>query len=84
MTTTTANTRTCSREDRERTGHVLLHDDLGLLTLRRLRPWHRMLARCAAARLDRKLAAGTSPLYHEARGDDLDDIIDKVMRALTL
>jgi hypothetical protein len=61
MMTTTANTRTYSRADRERTGHVLLHDDLGLLTLRRLRPWHRMLARCAAARLDRKLAAGASP-----------------------
>jgi hypothetical protein len=41
--------------------HVLLHDDLGFLRLRRLRPWHRMLARAAAARLDRELAAGASP-----------------------
>lgn len=41
--------------------HVLLHDDLGRLTLRRLRPWHRALARCRAARLDRELAAGMSP-----------------------
>jgi hypothetical protein len=40
---------------------VLLHDDLGVLTLRRLRPWHRVAARCAAARLDRELAAGASP-----------------------
>jgi len=29
--------------------------------LRRLRPWHRVLARCAASRLDRELAAGASP-----------------------
>lgn len=41
--------------------HVLLDDDLGRLTLRRLRPWHRMLARSRAARLDRELARGTSP-----------------------
>jgi hypothetical protein len=41
--------------------HVLLRDDRGRLTLRRLRPWHRLLARCAAAMLDRELAAGTSP-----------------------
>jgi len=41
--------------------HVLLHDDLGRLTLRRLRPWHRVLARSRAARLDRELAAGMSP-----------------------
>ena len=40
---------------------VLLHDDLGRLTLRRLRPWHRVLARTRAARLDRELAGGTSP-----------------------
>jgi hypothetical protein len=26
---------------------------------------------------------GTGPLYHDAHGDDLPDIIDKVMRALT-
>jgi hypothetical protein len=45
----------------ERTRHVLLSDDLGRLALRRLRPWHRLLARCAATRLDRQLAAGASP-----------------------
>jgi len=47
--------------DRGRQRHVLLRDDLGRLTLRRLRPWHRMLAHCRAARLDRELAAGASP-----------------------
>lgn len=41
--------------------HVLLDDDLGRLTLRRLRPWHRLLARSRAARLDRELADGASP-----------------------
>ena len=41
--------------------HVLLHDDLGRLTLGRLQPWHRVLARSRAARLDRELAAGMSP-----------------------
>jgi len=41
--------------------YVLLDDDLGRLALRRLRPWHRMLARSRAARLDRELADGTSP-----------------------
>ena len=41
--------------------HVLLDDDLGALTLRRLRPWHRMLARGLAARLDRQLADGVPP-----------------------
>jgi hypothetical protein len=40
---------------------VLLDDDLGRLTLRRLRPWHRVLARSRAARLDRELADGASP-----------------------
>lgn len=41
--------------------HVLLDDELGRLTLRRLRPWHRMLARSLAARLDRRLADGAPP-----------------------
>ena len=41
--------------------HVLLDDDLGSLTLRRLRPWHRMMASGRAARLDGELAEGTSP-----------------------
>jgi hypothetical protein len=41
--------------------HVLLDDDRGQLTVGRLRPWHRILARSLAARLDRELAAGASP-----------------------
>jgi hypothetical protein len=41
--------------------HVLLEDDLGRLTLRRLRPWDRVVARCLAARLDRELARGARP-----------------------
>jgi hypothetical protein len=40
---------------------VLLHDDLGRLTLRQLRPWHRVLARSRAPWLDRELADGMSP-----------------------
>jgi hypothetical protein len=40
---------------------VLLDDDLGRLTLRRLRPWHRLLAHCLSARLDRDLAEGVRP-----------------------
>lgn len=40
---------------------VLLDDDRGRMTLRRLRPWHRILARSQAARLDRELAGGASP-----------------------
>ncbi len=41
--------------------HVLVDDDLGRLVLRRVWPWQRMLARSRAGRLDRELAAGTSP-----------------------
>jgi hypothetical protein len=41
--------------------HVLLDDDLGRLTVRRVSPWHRMLARVMAVRLDRQLASGTRP-----------------------
>ena len=41
--------------------HVLLDDDLGRLTVRRLRPWHRLLARCLAPSLDRRLADGARP-----------------------
>ena len=41
--------------------YVLLDDDQGRLTFRRLRPWHRMLARSRAVRLDRELADGASP-----------------------
>jgi hypothetical protein len=40
--------------------HVLI-DDRGGLTLRPLRPWHRMLARFRAPRLDRELADGNPP-----------------------
>jgi hypothetical protein len=61
VTTTAGNTQPRGPAGQERTRHVLLRDDLGRLTLRRLWPWHRMLARAAAARLDRELAAGTSP-----------------------
>jgi hypothetical protein len=43
------------------TMYVLLEDDLGRLTLRRLRPWDRIMARCLAARLDRELARGARP-----------------------
>ena len=41
--------------------HVLLDHERGRLTLKRLWPWHRLLARSQAARLDRELAGGTSP-----------------------
>jgi hypothetical protein len=41
--------------------HVLLDDELGRLALRRLRPWHRVLARGLAVSLDRQLAKGTPP-----------------------
>jgi hypothetical protein len=40
---------------------VLLDDDLGRLTLRRLSPWDQLLAHCLAARLDRDLADGARP-----------------------
>ena len=43
------------------TMHILLEDDLGRLTLRRLRPWDRIMARCLAVRLDRDLARGARP-----------------------
>ena len=41
--------------------HALIDDDLGRLTLRRLWPWHRLLARCLAPSLDRQLADGVRP-----------------------
>jgi hypothetical protein len=41
--------------------HVLLDDDLGRLTVRRVSPWHRLLARVLAASLDRQLASGARP-----------------------
>src|SRR5271165_3119608 len=61
MTITTGTIRTGRLADRGRTMHVLLDDDQGRLRLRRLRPWHPMLACFLAARLDRELADGTSP-----------------------
>jgi hypothetical protein len=61
MTITTGTTPTGRLADRGRTMHVLLDDDQGRLTLRRLRPWHRKLARFLGARLDRELAGGSSP-----------------------
>jgi len=61
MTTTTGSTHAYRPADQGRIRHVLLQDDRGRLTLGRLRPWHRVLARCAASRLDRELAAGASP-----------------------
>jgi hypothetical protein len=41
--------------------YVLVNDDRGRLTLRRLWPWQRVLAQRATARLDRALAAGARP-----------------------
>jgi len=41
--------------------YVLLDDHRGALTLKRLWPWHQILARGRAAGLDRALAEGTSP-----------------------
>jgi hypothetical protein len=41
--------------------YVLLDDDRGRLTLRRLWPWQRVLVQGAAARLDRALADGARP-----------------------
>ena len=40
---------------------ILIDDDLGRLTLRRLWPWHRLLARGLAPSLDRQLADGVRP-----------------------
>ena len=61
MTTTTHSTPAGNPAAPGRGMHVLIDDDLGRLTLRRLRPWHRMAARCRAPQLDRELADGTSP-----------------------
>jgi hypothetical protein len=41
--------------------HALLHDDRGQLTLKRLWPWHQLMALSQAARLDRALAEGANP-----------------------
>jgi hypothetical protein len=48
-----------------------------------MEPQHEL--RTQTGPLNRQLLAdGTGPFYHDAHGDDLPDIIDKVMRALTL
>ena len=41
--------------------YILVDDHRGGLTLQRLQPWHRLLARWQAGRLDRELAEGASP-----------------------
>jgi len=41
--------------------YVLVDDERGGLALRRLQPWHRLLARAQAGCLDRRLAEGASP-----------------------
>ena len=41
--------------------HVLLDDERGRLILKRLWPWHQVLVRSQAARLDRELAEGADP-----------------------
>ncbi len=41
--------------------YALVDEDRDGLVLRRVWPWHRMVARSRAGRLDRELAAGTSP-----------------------
>ena len=41
--------------------YVLLEDEQGRLTLRRLRPWHRFMAWFLTARYDRQLASGLQP-----------------------
>jgi hypothetical protein len=61
MTAAAGSTHPGSPAGPGRTRHVLVRDELGRLRLRRLWSWHRVLARCAAARLDRQLAAGASP-----------------------
>jgi hypothetical protein len=41
--------------------HVLLDDDRGQLSLKRIWPWQQILVRSQAAQLDRALAQGASP-----------------------
>jgi hypothetical protein len=41
--------------------YVLVDGDQGRLTLKRLRPWHQIVARGRSARLDRELAEGARP-----------------------
>jgi hypothetical protein len=41
--------------------YVLVTDDSGRLTLRKLRPWHAVLARLQAGQLDSELARGDDP-----------------------
>jgi hypothetical protein len=40
---------------------MLVADDHDRLTLRPVRPWHRLIARCQSTSLDRELAEGASP-----------------------
>lgn len=78
--------------------HVLIDDGQGLLTMRRLWPWQRILARSAAARLDSALARGappkvalvtellvdgTGPLYRKAAAGDLTVLAARAVDTLT-
>ncbi len=74
MTATNGHLHARTPADHGPARHVLLRDGRDRLTLRRLRLRHRLLARCTAARLDRELAAGTSPEtspVHAARAIEL-------------
>ena len=72
---------------------ILIDDDLGRLTLRRLWPWHRLLARSLAAQsplpaqgvamVSQLLADGGGPLYRVGTHDDLDAVIERAAQALT-
>lgn len=70
---------------------TLIADELDRLTLQQVRPWHRVLAWCRAAALDRALADGTDPeenAYLAARALQLTSVksrrhlADGVRRAL--
>jgi len=61
MATTIDHARARRPASQRLAGYALLCDEQGNFTLRRLRSWHRLLARCAAMRLDRELAAGARP-----------------------
>ncbi len=72
---------------------VLLAEANGSPTVKRVRSWDRMVARCLAARLDRELAAGVAPDSSAAlalRADRLTrssarrDLAESVERALAV
>jgi len=72
---------------------MLLADELDHLTLQQVRPWHRLLAWCRAAALDRALADGADPegnAYLAARALQLTSVksrrhlADGVRRALAV